>query len=126
MFLAYKIVISLLAMAHIVGFVTGVFFPAVILDDFGLEPNESLLPLAVHFGYLLLIFSAFLGVAVFWTFKGKIEGIQLGLVAGLGITLAFVLELTMVQELDYELMIMGVTTTVSAYLALKSRSALPK
>jgi len=108
----YKVVISLLTIAHIIGFVTGVFFPAVILDDFGLEPNESLLPLAVHFGYLLLIFSAFLGLAAFWTFKGKIEGIQLGLVAGLGITLAFVLELTMVQELDYELMIMGVTTTI--------------
>lgn len=126
MLIAYKIVISLVALTHIIGFIMGVFMPESTLKQFGIEYSEDLQKIAVHFGLLLMIFAAFLSLAAYWTFKGKVEGIKLGIVAGIGLSLAFILDTIIVgQELDYPLLIMGVLTTGTAFLALRSSSSRP-
>lgn len=120
MLIAYKIVIVLTAIMHVIGFGMGVFFPAFMAKQFGVEYNEGLHRMTVHFGLLLMIFSAFLILAAYWTFKGKIEGILLGVIGGWCMTIAAILDLVMVgQGVDIPLIVMGLLTTLTAHLALK-------
>lgn len=117
---AFKIVISLLALVHFLGFIQAAFMPIDFLESFGVIYNDSLLRITTHFGLLLLIFAIFQTLAAVWTFQGKIEGIQLGLIAGLAMLLSFVLDLLLIQDqqIDYFLFAMGAITVVTAYLAL--------
>jgi len=107
MLIFYKVMISLAALSHFFGFVMASFMPVKFVEQFGLEYNDSLLRLSVHFGYLLLIFGTFQTIAALWTFKGKVEGIQLGLVAGIAMTLIVLPDLLIVKKgIDYSLIIM--------------------
>jgi len=120
MLIAYKIVITLVAIVHVIGFTMGAFFPASLVKEFGLEYNDSLHKLTVHFGLLLGIFSAYLILAAVWTFKGKREGIELGVVGGAGMLVAFILDLILVgQGMEKPLLVMGVLTTLTSQMALK-------
>jgi len=111
MLIAYKIVIVLTAIMHVIGFGMGVFFPAFMAKQFGVEYNEGLHRMTVHFGLLLMIFSAFLILAAYWTF---------GVIGGWCMTIAAILDLVMVgQGVDIPLIVMGLLTTLTAHLALK-------
>jgi len=102
-----------------------VFSPPSMAKEFGVEYNESLFKLIFHFGLLLMIFSAFFILAAILTFKGKREGIQLGIVCGWGMLLAFVLDLMFVRQgMEISLLTMGVLTTLTAHLALKGTRGL--
>ncbi|PCH96852.1 MAG: hypothetical protein COB85_03230 [Bacteroidetes bacterium] len=123
MLIAYKVIISLVTVIHILGFAMGVFMPAEMAKEFGVEFTPELQRTFVHFGILLGIFSVFLAQATYWTFKGKAEGIHLGLLAGIGMTAAFFIDIAMVGgEMDYMLLVMGLLTTGTAYMAGKSSS----
>ena len=124
MLIAYKIVLILATFGHIAGAVMGVFMPASTLEQFGLEYSDDLQRIAVHFGLLLMAFSAYLILAVYWTFKGRVEGIQLGVVGGLVMCVAFVLDLiVMGQGPDLPLLIMAVLLALTSFLALRGSSA---
>jgi len=125
---AYKIVISLTALLHFGGFIQAAFMPADFLLQFGAEYNDSLLRITTHFGFLLLIFASIQTLAVVWTFKGKIEGIQLGLVAGLVMLLTFILDLILIKDVvvDYPLLAFGGATAITAYFALRNSKSLQK
>lgn len=119
----YKIVISLLALVHFGSFLQAVIMPAEFLKSFGAVPTEEIHRLTVHFGLLLMIFAFMQTVAAYWTFKGKVEGIQLGLVIGIVMILATLLDLVIIgQGIDYPLLAFGALTTIAAYMALKNYS----
>lgn len=119
----YKIVISLLALVHFGGFLQAVIMPVEFLKPFGAVYNQEIHRLTVHFGLLLMIFAFMQTVAAYWTFKGKVEGIQLGLVIGIVMLLATILDLMLMnQGMDYPLLAFGSLTTITAYLALKNYS----
>jgi len=56
MLIGYKIVITLTAIMHVIGFGMAVSNPASMADQFGVEYNDSLFKLIFHFGLLLMIF----------------------------------------------------------------------
>ncbi|MFT5723506.1 MAG: hypothetical protein ACI9JN_000620 [Bacteroidia bacterium] len=119
--LIYKVVISLVALLHIVGFAMGVFMPGAALGNFGIEYADNLVPIATHFGILMGIFGCYLGLAAFWAFKEKAEGFVLGILGGLCMSVAFIIDRIMIGgETDYILLAMGILTAVTAYLAQKA------
>jgi hypothetical protein len=122
--LTYKIIITLVTILHLVFSVMGIFMPETIAKDFGFEYSDAMQKVCVHMGLFALIFSGFLSVATYWTFKGKREGILLGLVAGGGMLLAAILDFALVTDSgDLPLLIMALITIISAYLALKAHDA---
>jgi len=121
MVLVYKVVIIIVTFLHLIGFAMGVFMPESMMSELGVESADGVLRMTVHFGLLLGIFSTYLTVATVWTFKGKKEGIQLGLVAGLCMTAAFIFDAILIGgKMEYMLLAMGVVTTVTAYMALRA------
>ena len=122
--LIYKVIISLVAIVHIIGFAMGVFMPEAMFAEFGVEFAENLVPISIHFGLLLGIFASFLSLAAFWAFKGKPEGFTLGIVAGVGMTVAFIFDLIMVEaNADYVVLVMGLLTALTAYMAQKAHNS---
>lgn len=121
MLTTYKIVISLAAFIHFAGFIQAVTMPASFLEPFGVEYNDTLHRITVHFRFLLLIFSILQALAAVWTFLGKIEGIQLGFVSGLAMLLVVLLDLIFVKQgVDYPLLIFGTLIALTSFLALRN------
>lgn len=122
---AYKAMISLSVLAHVGGFVKAISQPAEFLVPFGVEYGEHFSRVTAHFGFLLLTVGVFQALAAFWTFKGRTEGLHMGLLAGAMMTLTAVPDLFIVDHaVDVPLVAIGALTVLTASLALRKSDSL--
>ena len=119
----FKVVISLGALLHIIGFVMGAFNPSLMAEEFGATYNESIHKMTIHLALFFFAVAVCYSVSAFWSFQSKREGFQLGVALGFSTVGCFILDLLLVgKDVDYMLLVMGLLLVLTGFFASKQLS----
>ena len=123
MLATYKIIICISAIVYFTGFIQASFMPSTFIEPLSADYNNTLMKLTVNYGFHLLILSAIQFLAAVWTFQNKVEGVQLGLLIGLGMLVTLVLDFILVNEgINYPLLGFGAMIALTSFLLLYNES----